>query len=83
MSQNSPLRTRLKYWRTRRNFSQLSLQKASGVSSQTIYRIEKTGDPPRSTEVVEKLCKALKITTDDFFTEDEKYADGRETASAA
>lgn len=69
--------TRLFALRTMRNMSQRALAHASGVSNKTIVGIEKGKSWP-TTETVEKLCNALHISSQDFFTSDPSQADGED-----
>lgn len=62
---------RLRKIRESQNMSMYRLAKVSGVSSSFISRIESENRQP-TTDVLERLCKALGITMADFFAEDNR-----------
>lgn len=60
-------RLHLKYWRKRRKLTIKELAKQAGMSTETIVKIEKYGHIPGK-EVLDKLERALNVTTDELFS---------------
>lgn len=76
------MKTRLRYWRRMRGLTQGKLAKLAGVSNQTIVNIERYGKEP-IVSTIQKLSVALRINTEDFFTDDPSQSDGTEDARVA
>ena len=63
---------KLKFKRIEKNMSQTELAQAAGVTRQTIGLIE-AGDFNPSIKLCVAICKALGVTLNDIFWEDEEH----------
>ena len=63
---SSRVRSRLRSLRLRRNYTQIQLAKAVGVSRQTIIAIEKEQFAP-STKLALRLARELKVPLEEIF----------------
>ncbi len=64
---------KLKFKRIEKNMSQTELARAAGVTRQTIGMIE-AGDFNPSLKLCIAICRALGVTLNDIFWEDEENA---------
>ena len=65
------MRNKVEYWRTRRGMSVSELARRSGISRQTVIRLERDKGANTNMNTIVSMARALEVPVDDlFFAED-------------
>lgn len=65
------MRNKVEYWRTRRGMSVSELARRSGISRQTVIRLERDRGANTNMNTIVSMARALEVPVDDlFFAED-------------
>lgn len=65
------MRNNVEYWRTRRGMSVSELARRSGVSRQTVIRLERDRGANTNMNTIVSMARALEVPVDDLFFADD------------
>lgn len=65
------MRNKVEYWRTRRGMSVSELARRSGISRQTVIRLERDRDANTNMNTIVSMARALEVPVDDLFFADD------------
>ncbi len=65
------MRNKVEYWRTRRGMSVSELARRSGISRQTVIRLERDRGANTNINTIVSMARALEVPVDDLFFADD------------
>jgi putative transcriptional regulator len=65
------MRNKVEYWRTRRGMSVSELARRSGISRQTVIRLERDKGANTNMNTIVSMARALEVPVDDLFFADD------------
>mgnify|MGYP002516222096 CR=1 FL=1 len=65
------MRNKVEYWRTRRGMSVSELARRSGISRQTVIRLERDRGANTNMNTIVSMARALEVPVDDLFFADD------------
>jgi putative transcriptional regulator len=65
------MKNKVEYWRTRRGMSVSELARRSGISRQTVIRLERDRGANTNMNTIVSMARALEVPVDDLFFADD------------